>query len=178
MALWVTSRVDVHTKYSDYLVLKEVVTNTGNKFRAEKVAVSRNEARLTGTGTNTNGNLTAMYETKWREVYGAVQSEIPAIVAEMSVGWNANATADMSYKNTLPKAPTISGTGKYALWVAAAKAEADADAAYKAQKVIYDTAVQAVADQVEVLAKATAELTAITLVHGPTSSANAATGTR
>jgi len=63
----------MYVTYSDYLVLKEVVTATGKLFRKEKDTVLRNAARLTGVkGTdNTNGNLTDLYETQWRIIYGA-----------------------------------------------------------------------------------------------------------
>lgn len=49
MDAWVTLRVNVHTKYAAYLVLKEVVTATGQLFRTEIQTVKRLNARLTGT---------------------------------------------------------------------------------------------------------------------------------
>jgi hypothetical protein len=42
MDAWVLKRVDVHTKYAAYLVLKEVVTATGQLFRTEIQTVKRN----------------------------------------------------------------------------------------------------------------------------------------
>jgi len=42
MDAWIVKRVDVHTKYAAYLVLKEVVTATGQLFRTEIQTVKRN----------------------------------------------------------------------------------------------------------------------------------------
>lgn len=128
----------MYAKYSDYLVLKEVVTATGKLFRKERDTVSRNAARLTGVkGTdNTNGNLTDLYETEWRKIYGAKQSEIPVVPADMS----ANTYTHMAPKTLVH--PLVADTGKYALWVKATKAEADAKKAWDAAKVIYDAQVQ------------------------------------
>lgn len=163
----------MYAKYSDYLVLKEVVTATGKLFRKERDTVLRNAARLTGVkGTdNTNGNLTDLYETEWRKIYGAKQSEIPVVPADMS----ANTYTHMAPKTLVH--PLVADTGKYALWVAATKAEADAKAAWDAAKVIYDAQVLTRERQDAVKAKADAELAAIKTVQGPAGSATALTGT-
>jgi len=150
----------MYAKYYDYLILKEVVTATGDLFRKEKDTVLRNAARLTGVegATNTNGNLTVLYETEWRKVYGPVQSEIPVVPADMS---------DKAYSHMAPKTlvhPLVADTGKYAKWVAATKAEADAKATWDAAKVIYDAQVKTKERQDAVKSKADAELTAIKIV--------------
>jgi len=163
----------MYVTYSDYLVLKEVVTATGKLFRKEKDTVLRNAARLTGVkGTdNTNGNLTDLYETQWRIIYGAKQSEIPSVPADMSAA---------TYTHMAPKTlvhPLVADTGKYALWVAATKVEADAKAAWDAAKVLYDAQKAARIRQEAVKAKAVAELAAIKTVQGPLGSATVLTGT-
>ena len=109
---WTTSRTAMYAKYSDYLVLKEVVSLTGKQFIDEKVMVARAQARLTGVRGvgNTNGSLTDLYETEWRVVYGDTHSQIPAIAANMSTD---------TYKLMTPKTPVVSGTSLYAKFVAA-----------------------------------------------------------
>lgn len=112
VATWTTSREVMYAKYSDYLVLKEVVSLTGKQFIDEKVMVARAQARLTGVRGvgNTNGSLTDLYETEWRVVYGDTHSQIPAIAANMSTD---------TYKLMTPKTPVVSGTSLYAKFVAA-----------------------------------------------------------
>jgi len=163
----------MYAKYSDYLVLKEVVMATGLLFRKEIDTVARNAARLTGTkGTdNTDGNLTNLYETQWRIVYGASQSEIPVVPADMS----ANTYTHMAPKTLVH--PVAAGTGTYALWVAATKAEAAAKKAWDDAKVLYEAQKDARIRQEAVKVKAVAELAAITTVQGPSGSVTVNTGT-
>ena len=163
----------MYAKYSDYLVLKEVVTATGKAFRKERDTVLRNAARLTGVkGTdNTNGNLTDLYETEWRKVYGAKQSEIPVVPADMSA---------TTYTHMAPKTlvhPLGSDAGTYALWVKATATEAAAKKAWDDAKKLYDAQKAARIRQEAVKSKATAELAAIKTVQGPAASATALTGT-
>jgi len=174
IAAWITSRKLMYVTYSNYLVLKEVVTATGKLFRKERDTVLRNAARLTGVkGTdNTNGNLTDLYETQWRIVYGAKQSEIPGTIP---VDMSAKTYTHMAPKTLVH--PLVADTGKYALWVAATKAEADAKAAWDAAKVLYDAQVKTRIRQETVKAKAVAELAAIKTVQGPLGSATVLTGT-
>lgn len=112
IATWTASREVMYAKYSDYLVLKEVVSLTGKQFIDEKVMVARAQARLTGVRGvgNTNGSLTDLYETEWRVVYGDTHSQIPAIAANMSTD---------TYKLMTPKTPVVSGTSLYAKFVTA-----------------------------------------------------------
>jgi len=42
MDAWIVKRVEVHKSYAAYLVLKEVVTATGQLFRTEIQTVKRN----------------------------------------------------------------------------------------------------------------------------------------
>ena len=151
----------MYVTYNNYLVLKEVVTATGQLFRKEIDTVARNAARLTGVkGTgNTNGNLTDLYETQWRLIYGAKQSEIPVVPADMS----ANTYTHMAPKKL--EMPATATTGKYALWVYATKVEADAKKAWDAAKVIYDAQKATRIRQEAVKSKADAELSAIKIVQ-------------
>lgn len=150
----------MYVTYNNYLVLKEVVTPTGNLYRKEIDTVARNAARLTGVkGTdNTNGNLTDLYETQWRLIYGAKQSEIPVVPADMS----ANTYTHMAPKMVVM--PAVADTGKYALWVAATAAEAAAKKAWDDAKVIYDAQKATRIRQEAVKSKADAELSAIKTV--------------
>lgn len=151
----------MYVTYNNYLVLKEVVTATGNLYRKEIDTVARNAARLTGVkGTdNTNGNLTDLYETQWRIIYGAKQSEIPVVPADMS----ANTYTHMAPKMVVM--PAVADTGKYALWVAATAAEAAAKKAWDDAKVIYDAQKATRIRQEAVKSKADAELSAIKIVQ-------------
>ena len=174
MDAWVTLREDVHTKYAAYLVLKEVVTATGQLFRTEIQTVKRLNARLTGTTAFvTHGNLTDLYADKWKVVFG---SEIPALVPDMQpTGVDATAIAAnllLTYKHMLPTSYAAAGrlaaadTSKYSKWLVAVKADADADKAHKDAKALWDTATQAVVDQKAVKDKATTELAAIDKIYG------------
>jgi len=111
--------------------------------------------------------LTDLYATKWREVYGTVRSEIPALVTDMGVGVDAD-----TYKHMLPTSYAAAGRlasgdgSKYSEWLVAVKADADADKAHKDAKALWDTATQAVVDQKAVKDKATTELAAIDKIYG------------
>lgn len=82
----------------------------------------------------------------------------------MGVGEDAD-----TYKHMLPKSNSLATqrpTGKYSEWLAAVKADADADKAHKDAKALWDTATQAVVDQKAVKEKAVAEFAAIDKIYG------------
>lgn len=114
----------MYAKYSDYLVLKTVVSKCGTNYLNQLDLIARNEARLTGLkgDTNTNGNLTDLYQTEWEKVYGT-NTVIPAIPADIKTD---------PYKLLQPTSFVALSTGTYALWVAAAAAEKVAKDAWDA----------------------------------------------
>lgn len=151
MTTWVDSRKLVFNAYSDYLVLKTVVQKCGLNYLNQIDDLARRNARLTGVkgDTNTNGNLTDLYETQWTAVYGE-HSRIGAIPADIRTN---------PYDHLKPIDGFVpAGTGAYAVWKSAAAAEAVAKADWDAKKVLWEAAKTAKGLQTGVKNRADTEL--------------------
>lgn len=121
---WITSRGGVILSYKAYLQFKNTCQKVGKSFLDQIVAVDMATKRVTGVrGTDiTNDNLTEMYEDQWTAIFG----EVPAVPTTI------NTTTP--YLSLVPANASVTGTGKYPLYMqakAATKVAADAHAAAK-----------------------------------------------